>query len=168
MGKVVTAGKRIAIIGYGHPDRGDDAAGLLVARRLRGMLPAGVEIREVPGDGAALMEAWSGCDRVVVVDAVQSGAPVGTLHRLDVRTIAGSEEFHSVSSHALGLREAIRLAQLLGRLPGELEILGIEGRRFGTGESLSVEVREGIERAAAVLLEDRWESGAPGGAPAEA
>ena len=150
----MSPGERIALIGYGHPSRGDDAAGPLVARRLRGMLPAEVEVREVIGDGTALMEAWSGYDRVVVVDAVVSGAPAGTVHRLDGRRLSDAGDFRSPSSHALGLREAIRLAETLGRLPGRLDIIGIEGRRFETGEAVGPEVQEGIARAAAVLLDE--------------
>jgi len=146
--------ERIALIGYGHPSRGDDAAGPLVARRLRGMLPAAVDVHEVIGDGTALMEAWGGCDRAVVVDAMVSGAPPGTVHRLDGRRLSGAGDFRSPSSHALGLREAIRLAEMLGRLPGKLDIIGIEGRRFETGEAPGPEVQEGIARAAAVLLDE--------------
>jgi len=150
----MSPGGRVALIGYGHPSRGDDAAGPLVARRLRGMLPADVEVREILGDGASLMEAWAGFDRVVIVDAVVSGSPAGTLHRLDGRRLPDTAEFRSPSSHSLGLMEAIRLAETLGRLPRVLEIIGIEGRRFETGEPAGPEVQEGIARAAAVLLDE--------------
>jgi len=150
----MSPGERIALIGYGHPSRGDDAAGLLVARRLRGMLPAEVEVREIIGDGAALMEAWNGFDRVVIVDAVVSGAPAGTVHRLDGRRLPAAGDFRSPSSHGLGLMEAIRLAETLGRLPRVLDVIGIEGRRFETGEPAGPQVQEGIARAAAVLLDE--------------
>ena len=156
---------RIAIIGYGHPDRGDDGAGPGVARRLRGLLPPEVEVREVMGDGAALMEAWSGFDRVVLVDALVSGAPAGTVHRMDGRRFAASEAFRGFSSHALGLREAIRLAQALDRLPPEIEILGIEGSRFGPGDPMGPDVRKGIERAVALLLAGLPARQAPSVAP---
>jgi hydrogenase maturation protease len=161
----MTSPGRIAVIGYGHPDRGDDGAGPAVARRLRGLLPPEVEIREVMGDGTALMEAWSGFARVVVVDTLVSGAPAGTLHRIDGRRFTASEEFRGFSSHALGLREAIRLAQALDRLPPEIEILGIEGRRFGPGDPVGPEVRMGIERAVALLLADFQERASPSGSP---
>jgi len=150
----MSPGGRTALIGYGHPSRGDDAAGPMVVRRLRGMLPASVEIREVIGDGAALMEAWNGFHRVVVVDAVVSGAPAGTVHRIDGRRLSEAGEFRSPSSHALGLREAIRLAETLGRLPPELDIIGVEGRVFEMGSPVGAEVQEGIARAAAVLLDE--------------
>ncbi len=145
---------RTLLLGYGHPDRGDDAAGLLVARRLRGALPAGVEVREAFGEGTLLMDSWAGFQRVLVADSVVSGAPPGTVHRLEGRRFAASEEFRSFSSHALGLREAIRLAEALDRLPPELEIVGIEGRRYDPGDPISPEVMEGIGRAAAILAED--------------
>ena len=41
--------------------RGDDGAGLAVARRLREIAPAGVEVREVEGDATALVDAVVGC-----------------------------------------------------------------------------------------------------------
>jgi hydrogenase maturation protease len=141
----------IRLIGYGHPDRGDDAAGPAVARRLKGLLPRRVEVLEVMGDGTALMEAWSGADRIVVIDAVVSGAPAGTLHRLDGRLLADSNELRFTSSHSLGLKEAIRLARVLDRLPREMEILGIEGKSFDAGSPAGPEVQRGIERAVALL-----------------
>ena len=47
------------VIGIGNDFRGDDAAGLMVARRLRGTPLHDVEIVESAGDAAALMELWN-------------------------------------------------------------------------------------------------------------
>jgi len=51
------------VLGCGNPDRGDDAAGRLVARRLGEL---GIEARENSGDALALLDAWQGADEVVV------------------------------------------------------------------------------------------------------
>ena len=54
--------------------------------------------------------------------------------------------------HALGLREAIDLADALGLLPDELRVLGIEGASFDHGEGLSPMIADAVPLAAARLL----------------
>ncbi|HEV8650207.1 MAG TPA: hydrogenase maturation protease [Actinomycetes bacterium] len=123
---------RVVVIGLGNRVRGDDAAGLEVAGRLRRAAPAGVEVVEHEGDAAALLDHWQGAALAVVVDAVRAGGEPGSLHRLEVVPggQAGSgiaDRAWQVSSHALGLAEAVGLAGALGRLPGRLVLVGIEG-----------------------------------------
>ena len=61
------------VVGVGNPWRRDDGAGLAVARGLRGRLPAGILVVEQEGEPTALLEAWSGADEAIVIDAVDSG-----------------------------------------------------------------------------------------------
>ena len=67
----------IKIIGVGNAWRGDDAAGLLVARRLRQENLPQVEIAESPGTGDSILSAWQDAARVIVVDAVVAGGVPG-------------------------------------------------------------------------------------------
>jgi hydrogenase maturation protease len=132
-------------IGVGHPFRRDDGVGPWLAEALA---RRGVEARVHAGDGAGLIEALSDADALVIADAMQSGAPPGTLRVLD--GCAGplpSGTFRN-STHEFGLAAAIETARSLGMLPRSLCILGIEGRDFSFGEGLSPEV----EAAAAALL----------------
>jgi hydrogenase maturation protease len=126
------------VIGVGNEWRGDDGAGLEVARRLGG--------RQLQGEPIGLVEALDGTDEVAIVDAVFSGAPPGTVHEFE----AGANPlpvalFGSSSTHALGLAEAIEIARSLGRLPGRVRVLGIEGARFDYGRGLSPEVQAAVE-----------------------
>ena len=52
-------GKRTLVIGIGHPDRGDDAAGRLVAERLRDRAPPDVRIVETDGEAGKLIDLFS-------------------------------------------------------------------------------------------------------------
>jgi hydrogenase maturation protease len=133
------------VIGCGNPDRGDDAAGLLVARRLREM---GFEAAEHTGAATDLIELWRSAGAVIVVDAVVTGAAPGAIHCWP--TPEAFLEVHSPrsSTHLWGLAEAIRLAAALGRLPRELIICGIEGVRFGFGEGPGPEVAAAIDELA--------------------
>lgn len=139
------AGVTVLILGCGNPDRADDAAGLLVARRLRVL---GIQAREHGGEALALIDAWSGSADVLVVDAVKSGAPPGTITIWDARTFALPVGHLRCSTHALGVTEAIELARALDRLPRKLIVVGIEGLRFDRGEPPSPEVAEAVERLA--------------------
>lgn len=137
------------MIGVGNPLRGDDAAGLAVAASLRKRLPAGVMVVEQAGEAVSLAASWDGFERLVIVDAVRSGAPPGTIHRLDAsRPLPAG--FGSLSSHGLGVASAIELARALGSLPREVIVYGIEGESFELDRGLSAQVA-----AAATALADR-------------
>lgn len=137
------------IIGIGNEFRGDDGAGTAVARLLRGQTPVGVTIREESGEGAALMDAWKDAATVILVDAVQSGATPGTIHRIDASTDQVPSEFFHYSTHAFSVAEAIELARAMNQLPERLIVYGIEGESFAAGVLLS----STVERAVRVLAE---------------
>jgi hydrogenase maturation protease len=146
------------VVGVGNALRGDDGAGLEVARRVRERADAdGVLVRELEGEGVGLLDLWTGARAVVLVDSVRSGDAPGTVHRVDATggpLPAGLRA--STSTHAVGVAEAIELARALGRLPDRLVVYGIEGGRFDTGAELSPGVAAAIDRVAdAVLSEAR-------------
>jgi hydrogenase maturation protease len=135
----------VVVIGVGNAARGDDAAGLVVARRLGG--------REHEGDPLALLDAWEGAATAVVIDAVSSGAAPGTVHRFEVGDAALPARLRSsTSTHAVGLAEAIELARALDRLPPRLIVYGIEGERFTAGADLSPAVAAAVELVAAAVI----------------
>src|SRR4030065_2335561 len=74
---------RLKVIGVGNEWRGDDAVGLLVARRLKADQLPEVEIAECRGTVTAVREAWKDAAGVIVVDAVVSGGPPGAIYRFD-------------------------------------------------------------------------------------
>ena len=114
----------IRIIGIGSPF-GDDACGLAAARQLADPPPAGSEVIAADRPGAGLIELLDGVEATILIDAVRSGSPPGTLHDLDLRELLRSP-VRVVSSHDLGVAEAVQLAAALGRLPARGRLLGIE------------------------------------------
>jgi hydrogenase maturation protease len=139
------------VIGVGSRERGDDAAGLLAARFLRTRVPEGVAVFCCSADPVSLFEAWAGAERVWLTDAVMSGAPAGTVHRIDVATQALLPRPRCRSTHGLGLAEAVELGRTLGRLPRSLVIYGIEAASFRIGGLPSAAVRAGARAAAAAI-----------------
>ena len=105
------------------------------------------------GEPVGLIEEWTGADAVIVVDAVSSGAPPGTIHRLDPLADPFPAALSQGSTHAFGLAETIELARALDRLPPRLTVYGIEGERFTAGDELSTPVRAAVEHLAGELAE---------------
>jgi hydrogenase maturation protease len=142
------------LIGVGHEGRRDDAAGVRAARLVRALLWPRARVIECAGGATALLETWRGEPVVVVVDAMSSGAPAGTVRRLDVSREPLNAELFRGSSHGLGLAEAVELARSLGRLPPSFVIFGIEGERFGLGTRLSYPVECAVREAALLISEE--------------
>ncbi len=149
----------ILIIGIGNEYRSDDAVGLLVARMRQLLSLEHASILEATGEGTALLEAWKGADHVILVDAVSSESPAGTIHQLDALADPILPGLFALSTHAFGVAEAIELARVLGSLPAHLVVIGIEGKHFVAGTSLSPEVeraaREAVESI--IRLVERWQ-----------
>lgn len=128
------------IVGVGNEYRGDDAIGLLVVRDLRRMGVLETVLREESGEGSALMDCWKNMGAVILVDAVRSGSPPGTIHRFEAHRQPIPAAFAHFSSHAFGVAEAIELSRVLTQLPDALIVYGIEGKSFAAGTTLSSEV----------------------------
>lgn len=140
------------VIGIGNPDRGDDAAGLAVARRVRAAAPrCHVTVAELIGDQLALLDAWNGANDVYVIDAVCSGGAPGTVYRFDAVQQLDAR-FRHCGTHTFSLADVIELARALGRLPPRLVGYAIEGAAFELGAGLSPEVAAAVEAVTGRLL----------------
>jgi len=145
---------RVVVIGIGNRLRGDDGAGVAVAERLRERVPRWVEVVACDEEPSRLMDAWRGADTAVLVDAVSSGAPAGTLHRFEAgRRPVPAQEFRS-STHAIGVSDTIELARALGRLPRRVLVYGIEAGSFEAGAPLPPAVQKAVAGAATAVLGD--------------
>jgi len=148
------AATRSIVICLGSTIVTDDAAGYEVYNLLRREpLPGGVEIVFLGLGGIALLDHLKGEDTLIIVDAFRLGSIPGTVHQMELSGMPAARG-PSISNHHLGLREILEAGKLLypGRIPGEVIIIGIEGRCFDQlGEELTPEVREGTRQAAALI-----------------
>jgi len=135
----------IVVIGVGNEYRSDDGVGIVVARCLRERFLTKITVLEESGEGAALIDSWKGATWVMLLDAVRSGAPPGTIHRFDARAAQIPTGFFHYSTHAFSVAEAIELARSLDQLPPHLIVYGIEGENFAAGDGLSRAVEQAVE-----------------------
>lgn len=144
----------MTVICVGNALRGDDAAGLEVAKALRGRLPDGVRLLEREGEPTALLAAFEETESLVLVDTVCAGAEPGTVHRLDAGAAPLPAQLARASTHHFSLGETIELARALGKLPRRTVVLGIEGASFGIGAPLSPAVQRAVGDAVERVLEE--------------
>ena len=153
---------RTLIIGLGNSLLRDDAVGLRVARQVRASLSGreDIEVAEETCGGLRLMERMIGFDRAILIDAIRSGRPPGTVRTLDPRDMRTQ---HSASSHDVNLPTALALGRRTGaRLPADdrLSVIAIEAEDVETfGEEMTAAVEAAVPSAAArvltVLAQDR-------------
>jgi hydrogenase maturation protease len=150
----------IVVIGVGNEYRSDDAVGLFVATKLKEMhLPDEVSIKRSE-KGDALIETWKEAGTVILVDAVSSRAEPGSVYRFNAREEKIPRNlFSHCSTHTLGIKDSIELAEALSQLPPRLIVYGIEGKNFETGNGLSPEVEEAAhEVVKAITQEIKWDN----------
>ena len=139
------------VIGIGNADRGDDAVGLIVARRLRARCPAGVRVLEHNGEATSLLDCLGVAEGAYLIDTYMTGQPPKTISRFDISLTALPDSARGRSTHGMGLADAVELARALGRLPRRCVIYAIDGQNFGAGADLSPDVAVAAERVADMI-----------------
>jgi hydrogenase maturation protease len=126
------------LIGIGNPDRGDDAAGWEVAAHVSQWI---VDRRTAAS--FEIVDVWDVDDDVVIVDAMHSGSPPGTVRRFDAMTGRLPVGVFS-STHSFGPAALVELARALDRLPRSLVVYGIEAGNVDLGARMSSEVAHAV------------------------
>ena len=113
--------------GYELKKRYDDAIGLLVVREIRRRLAghADIDVSESCEMGLALLDHIIGYQRLMIVDAIQTGrVPPGSIHELDGQDL---KLLPVASPHFAGVGEMIALGRELGLpVPEQVKIFAIE------------------------------------------
>jgi hydrogenase maturation protease len=112
------------VIGIGNSYRRDDGVGLTVADEIAKCRLPGVQVKTAIGEPGAILDAWTGAELAVVVDAAMGeGLTPGRVRRWIPGDVDGPA---AVSSHALGLPQTYALGQALGQLPDKLVVFTVE------------------------------------------
>lgn len=135
---------RTLVIGVGNLYRRDDGAGIHVVNQLKVKAPY-IDAIDVALGSVEILEAMKGYDRVIIVDAMVTGAEPGSYFNVNIA--AGDEPPVISSSHGIDLITTLRLGKLLytDQMPGELMIIGIEVEDTLTmSEECTPRVREAV------------------------
>lgn len=141
---------RSVVLGIGNILLGDDGLGVaaVAAFHERFGEPEGVALIDGGTAGMELLETLAGLDFLLVVDAIHVGRPPGTVIRL-----AGSEVpiffRRNLSPHGIGFSDVLAALEWMGRMPGEVVVLGMQPQRF----ELSLELSPPVQACLPALVE---------------
>ncbi len=144
----------IRIIGLGNGMRGDDAVGLMAARRIRQELGDRVEVIEAEMAGVDLIDLMKGASVAILIDAVRSGKAPGSVHRLDASVSPIGGQVFPRSSHAIGVSEAIELARAMDVLPTTVIVYGVEVGNTEIGQPLSPPMGEALDQVLKQIIQE--------------
>jgi len=111
------------ILGIGSP-LGADRAGWAVAEAVVERLGEGATCECLDRPGAGLVERLEEANDLILIDAMRAGLDAG-----EVRELAREEMLTGgplLSSHGLGVAQALELARALGVVPEGLRVFGVE------------------------------------------
>jgi hydrogenase maturation protease len=118
----------VHVVCFGNLWQGDDGFGVHLCRRLGGMRgwPPGVKVFDAGTAGLSALGYFEGCRKVVIVDALRTGGPVGAVRRIIWTdwALPGDE----LSVHAMGVQDVLAVlpAVFEGRALPEVVIIGAE------------------------------------------
>lgn len=148
----------IVVLALGNPLLGDEGVGPRALSRLsrERRFPETVELVDGGTAGLALVPRLAEADKAIVLDAIRTGQPPGTLVELD-GTKLPRRFFGSLSPHQVGFRDIVSASRLMGG-PNEIVLMGIEPLTTSLADELSEPVSLALEAllAAVVLQLERW------------
>lgn len=133
----------VRVVALGSAMASDDGAALRAAEALRA--DARTEVICAGRPGPSLLDLLEASTPTLLLDVVRHGVEPGRIVSLPldalINTVVGQDP---VSSHGLGVAEALRLGEALGRSMPPGRFVGLGGARFGPGIELSPAVSENM------------------------
>lgn len=154
----------ILVIGLGNPLLGDDGVGWRVAAEVERLLaqspsaagPPAVEVDCLSLGGLSLMERMIGYRRVILVDALSSGAhPAGQVSWSPLEALPDRSAGHTTSAHDTSLQNALKVGREMGAaLPARVDVVAVEAYNlYEFTEELTPAVAAAAPHAARLVLD---------------
>jgi hydrogenase maturation protease len=142
------------VIGIGNPLRSDDGIGIHVIEALREEdLRDGVDIKEGLS-GLDILSTLEGYEKIIIVDAMQSGGEPGTIHRLSIDDLNSRQTLHTFSTHDIDFPSMLRLGRELypGKITEDIDIIAIEAEDVETfSEKCTPRVEKAVKDVVALI-----------------
>jgi hydrogenase maturation protease len=127
-------GDPLLVLGLGNVIYQDDGAGVVAVVRLLDGYRPGTGVRVLDGGtlGLALLPTLEAADAAILVDAIRTEQPPGTLVRLEGEEVADAA-VERLSVHQVGVSDLLGAARWQGSLPRRLVLLGVVPERLDLG-----------------------------------
>ena len=142
----------VLVLGIGNILWGDEGFGIRAVEAFHAAyeVPPGVEVMDGGTQGLYLVQHVEEADDLLVFDAIDYGLPAGTLHVVHNDEVPKFTGAKKMSLHQTGFQEVLSAADLLGRLPRRLALVGCQALDLEAwGGALTDPVRAAIGPALA-------------------
>jgi len=145
----------VLVLGIGNVLMTDDSVGIRVINELerRFRFPENVELLDGGTSGIELLSYICNRDYLIIVDAIKSDFPPGTVVRVEGEDVP-AKFMTRISPHQLGLSDLLAAATLTGEIPKQMVLFGIEPRRVALGLEMTDEVKGNFEKLIGVVLDE--------------
>jgi len=133
----------------------DDGVGVRVVQCLAShyVFPAGVTVLDGGTLGLDLLPFLEGLKHLLIVDAMATGGPPGTIARLTGDDIPIAFET-KLSPHQMGLKDLLAVSLLQGNTPPETVLLGVQPKSIQLGLNLSLPVDAKLQTLVEMALRE--------------
>lgn len=148
------------VLGLGNTIMTDDGFGVNVVEALssRFLLRGPVTLLDGGTLGLDLLPRLEGIEQLLIVDALEMQAPPGTVFRLEGEEVPRA--FASkLSVHQMGVQDLLAVSELMGHLPRELVVWGVQPESIEMGTKLTAAASAALEPVVDGVIGElrRWE-----------
>jgi len=151
---------RIVILGVGNILLSDEGVGVRAVESLKReyRLPPEVEVIDGGTSAMEMLDDLACADHLIIVDAVRSGKPPGTMVRIAGDAVPVFFKT-KLSPHQIGLSDVLATLALTGELPGGVTVIGVEPYSLATGMALTPQVEAVLPKVVAQLTDELRQHG---------
>ena len=162
---------RVLVLGLGNILLKDEGVGVHIAYQLQKQeLPDNVDstgspqVEVIDGGtaGSDILLRQQGVYKLVVIDAMKAGKRAGTIYKARFKAeekdrlnrLFGENKDSKISSHQVGLIDALAAAEKINCAPREITIIGVEPKQVDYGLELTEEVKQRVPAIINTVLEE--------------
>lgn len=143
------------VLGLGNSIMTDDGIGPRVIAELTASctVPEDVELLDGGTLGLDLLPRLEGVQRLILVDAVETGKGPGTVVRLAGDDVPIALET-KLSPHQMGMKDLLAVARLMDCLPEQVVLIGMQPECLEMGTELSPVIEAGIPTVLEMVIKE--------------
>ncbi len=143
----------VLVLGIGNILLSDEGAGIRAVEELKRQYDFSESVEIIDGGtmGLELLPYFENRSHILIVDAVKTGRKPGTVVRIEDPPAVFQQKS---SPHLIGLADVLGAASIIGNLPEQITLFGLEPKQLSTGLSFSLEVEQNINRLVDMVVDE--------------
>lgn len=139
---------KVLILGIGNRFRGDDGAGPLLLKYMKGKVKETLlDVGEEPLNYLEVIQSEAP-DTILVFDTAEMGKVPGSIERIDIEKLSKST---TVSTHSIPIYQILKFIEM--RTNANIVLFGVQAGTLELGGEVSPQVENAVKRFAEELIE---------------